>query len=747
MITILTEKPSAAKNFAAALGGKKGTYNGERFEIVNALGHMLELKDPKNQVAKELSEVYRIWDMDALPWKYDDFAWKKELIRTKGYKEIMDSISASLKNADEAVIATDVDPSGEGEMLAFEILLHLGWKGKVSRMYFPDESPKSIQKAFAERQKLSADPMKDGDYVKAITRQRWDYMSMQWTRVATCVAGTCGYRRILRQGRLKSVMVSLVGDQEDAINNYVKKPYYEVRFKDENGNVYAVKKEDAARVSEKDMLDLSAYKRSDVVVTSSETKRKAPGKLLDLAGMSAALASKGYKPKRILDVYQKMYEDHVVSYPRTEDKKITPEQLSELLPLADKIARVTGVQVELLTHRSARKTHVDEKAGAHGANRPGVNVPQSLAYLKEKYGDEAPAIYELLAKSFLAMFAEDYVFEQQKGYVKDYPEYKGTANVPVSMGYRKVFDDTDTPEDAKPLGDTAEPFIHEGANKKPEKPTIKWLTKRLEKFNVGTGATRTSTIADITRPDAKTGLMNEKKGVLSLTENGKMSHCLLSGCSIASAEVTEKLFDAMQMIGRFEKRPQEMLYGIDQLIIGDKDVMLKNREEFIKRFGQGEETNGPAKKEEGTYIPTGERISFKRTWGTYTFTDSELQKLLLGEEIEIEYKDKDGKGRKIRGSFGENKYKGNKYWGFIKTSDDAYITGLFVPTGETVTFKKTWSGHEFTADEAMKLLAGESIAIGAISSKKKKAFRCEGRLEKRKYKGKSFWGFNSEKFL
>ncbi|MBQ6480508.1 MAG: hypothetical protein IJI45_05275, partial [Anaerolineaceae bacterium] len=337
--------------------------------------------------------------------------------------------------------------------------------------------------------------------------------------------------------------------------------------------------------------------------------------------------------------------------------------------------------------------------------------------------------------------------EQQKGYVKDYPEYKGTANVPVSMGYRKVFDDTDTPEDAKPLGDTAEPFIHEGANKKPEKPTIKWLTKRLEKFNVGTGATRTSTIADITRPDAKTGLMNEKKGVLSLTENGKMSHCLLSGCSIASAEVTEKLFDAMQMIGRFEKRPQEMLYGIDQLIIGDKDVMLKNREEFIKRFGQGEETNGPAKKEEGTYIPTGERISFKRTWGTYTFTDSELQKLLLGEEIEIEYKDKDGKGRKIRGSFGENKYKGNKYWGFIKTSDDAYITGLFVPTGETVTFKKTWSGHEFTADEAMKLLAGESIAIGAISSKKKKAFRCEGRLEKRKYKGKSFWGFNSEKFL
>ena len=29
MVGILTEKPSAARNFAKALGGQKGTYNGE----------------------------------------------------------------------------------------------------------------------------------------------------------------------------------------------------------------------------------------------------------------------------------------------------------------------------------------------------------------------------------------------------------------------------------------------------------------------------------------------------------------------------------------------------------------------------------------------------------------------------------------------------------------------------------------------------------------------------------------------
>ena len=45
------------------------------------------------------------------------------------------------------------------------------------------------------------------------------------------------------------------------------------------------------------------------------------------------------------------------------------------------------------------------------------------------------------------------------------------------------------------------PFCFEGANKRPQKPTMKWLTKRLEKYNVGTGATRTSTLAEITKDE------------------------------------------------------------------------------------------------------------------------------------------------------------------------------------------------------------------------------------------------------
>lgn len=45
-VGILTEKPSAARNFAAALGGMSGTFDGTDYVIVNARGHLLELKDP-----------------------------------------------------------------------------------------------------------------------------------------------------------------------------------------------------------------------------------------------------------------------------------------------------------------------------------------------------------------------------------------------------------------------------------------------------------------------------------------------------------------------------------------------------------------------------------------------------------------------------------------------------------------------------------------------------------------------------
>lgn len=302
--------------------------------------------------------THGIWDLENLPWNLNDFAWKKGILR--GCKDIISGLKDELKEADCVVIATDVDPSGEGELLAWEALEKCGWRGPTKRMYFADEAPASVQKAFRERKTLPSMD-KDGDYVKAVVRERWDLASMQFTRAATLVARKKGFRTVVRQGRLKSVMVKLTGDQLKAYNEYVRKPFYEARFKDENGNIFARKTDDAEdiRFDSPDQVDLSQLHDSAVVEDSRAKKHTAPGKLLDLAGLSAILAKQGFKPANVLKTYQEMYENQIVSYPRTEDKEVTPEQFGELLPLVDKIAGVVGVDTSLLSHRAARKTHVN----------------------------------------------------------------------------------------------------------------------------------------------------------------------------------------------------------------------------------------------------------------------------------------------------------------------------------------------------------------------------------------------------
>lgn len=92
------------------------------------------------------------------------------------------------------------------------------------------------------------------------------------------------------------------------------KPFYEARFKDENGNIFARKTDDPEdiRFDSPDQVDLSQLHDSAVVEDSRGKKHTAPGKLLDLAGLSAILAKQGLKPANVLKTYQEMYENQIV---------------------------------------------------------------------------------------------------------------------------------------------------------------------------------------------------------------------------------------------------------------------------------------------------------------------------------------------------------------------------------------------------------------------------------------------------
>lgn len=570
MQCILCEKPSAAANYAKALGGRKGTFNGKKYEIVNSVGHIYEmLKNPEEQVKDELKEKYKNWDISSLPWHAKDLTFRRVL--KADCKEVNTAIKEAAEKCDEIVIATDDDVSGEGTLLAIEVIAGLKLKDKhYYRSFHIDESPKEIQKAMKNLTDLGNNPMNDPDFKKANFRSKWDYLSMQWTRLF-CKLGDGS---LLRQGRLKSYMVWAVGEQTKLAQGYKKIPYYQNRFKDENGNIYTSKKEETYP-NESDVPN--KYKASEVVIDKTETKYSSPPALYDLSMLSASLAPKGYTSKQVLNTYQKMYEDHIVSYPRTDDKTITNEQFNEFLINADKIADLVGVDKSLLTHRTPRKTHVVD-SGSHGANRPGSVVPSSLKEIESDYGECGVLIYKFVAHNSLAMLCEDYEYLQEKGHIKDYPDFVGVANIPQSLGFKQIFND-EKEEDAenlgKHLGKNATPFIYEGFPPKPNMPTAKWLANLLKKNDVGTGATRTSIYGEITDETSKYPLLIDNKGKITMTPFGVKSYMLLENTHIGDVKLTEKVYAQMEEVAKGSD-PMEFLNQMEQLILEDIETVKEN---------------------------------------------------------------------------------------------------------------------------------------------------------------------------
>ena len=742
MIGILCEKPSAARNFAAALGGASGTFEGEKYVITNALGHLYEFKKPDAQVSQDKASRYKSWDLMYLPWDERDFKWEYD-VRSKDVSAQIAKVRSVLSGCDEIAIATDVDPSGEGFLLAAEVLLELKLRPKKwTRVYFTDESKKEIVKAMKSRKQVPS-LEKDPEYLMGFYRSRWDLLSMQWTRIATKVSGA---NAPVRQGRLKSAMVVIVGDALKALEAYKPIPFFQNRFKDENGVVYTDPKEptypDKLKVPQ-------MFSSSPVVVDKTEMKHTAPPKLLDLATLSARLAGKGLKSKQVLDTYQKMYEAQIVSYPRTEDKFISPEQFNDLLPHIDAIAALVGVDKALLTNRQPRSTHV-KSGGAHGANRPGLNVPKSLDALGS-YGPGAKEIYVLLAQNYLAMLAEDYVYESQKGHVEKYPSFVGTAQVPKSMGWKQVFDeDAAVPDDenAKGIGTQAQPFIFEGVNPKPPTPTMKWLMAQLEKHNVGTGATRTSTYTEVTSD--KIGLLVDKRGKITMGPIGEISYKLLPGTHIGSLELTEKVWADMKKVAAGQMNPDEGLYEIQKMVKEDIKTMSDNASGL----------DAPVKKERYAGNWNGRDISFSRVFGGYRFSDAECEVLCKGGEVHIMGLQGKNGTYNVRGRLEEQPLPNDpsKHFVGFKTiaflNDDGsdktpaggapgpeYATGKF--KGKDIKFMRKWSGHEFTEKEIEDLLAGLEITF-ETTFKSGKTGPVTGKLALQTYNGAKFYGFKPD---
>lgn len=749
MIGILTEKKSAKDNFSKALGGSSGVFDGESYIIVNARGHLFQYpEDPDKMVIPSKAKYYSTWSLNNLPWEETDFRWSKQALRDKNAKNILFNLKNTLDDVDEIVIATDNDPSGEGDAIGWEIIkgLSLDKDKKISRMYFASESPKDIKKAFKNRKEVNEN---DPQLRKAIYRSKWDYLSMQWTRIATLNAYS---QKAIRQGRLKSAMTQLVGKQIEDIKHYKENKedlaYYEVKFKDDKGVLFSSDK--SKHYKTKEDVPLEDFKPSKVRETDAVVKTKPAPKLLDLGSLGGILSNDNISSKELLRVYQDMYQDSVLSYPRTEDTKITTEQFKELLPLIDKIAKIIGVDPKLLKHRELNKRFVSDKDLAHGANRPGVNVPKSLDEIETKYGRTGVLIYENLAKNFLAIFADDYKYETRYACLEDYRDYTAYISVPLDLGWKAIYNDPDDLNETKQteFGTKAKPFINKTYPKKPKHPTWSWLNKQLINHNIGTGATRLSTYANISDSRTHNPIFKDKKGKIYLTNLGEDSYILLKDTKIGSLDITKEIMDQMDKVATGNFNEDAGFYMQKNMIKDDMQTMQENSKNL-----ENERKEKSRQKDKVHGLFQGKNISFNREFNGHSFTDAEIEKLLDGEIITIgPFKNKYGNEYLAKGNLAKQEYKGNSFWGFKvqefidPNEDKIYAKGKF--NGQDVKFKRKWSTYTFNDAEIQRLLDGETVILEDVKTKKgDKTYNVKGYLAEQEYRGHKFFGFKPEEFF
>ena len=446
-----------------------------------------------------------------------------------------------------------------------------------------------------------------------------------------------------------------------------------------------------------------------------------------------------------------MYTAGSVTYPRTQDRFVTPDQFDQMLPLIDKIANLVGVNPKELTHRKPRKTHVKE-GGVHGANRPGKNVPNNLQELSQ-FGPSAIDIYVLLARNYLATLAEDYEYEQQKANLKEYPEYMSSISVPKKLGWKSIYSDVSIDEKAeeyKSFGRTADPYVHEGFPPKPAQPTMKWLMTQLDKGSkansgakkeaivkrtdeilkllnehghkvetsgIGTGATQASTYSDLTKAKKVKGkivthpMIKSVKGKLQLTTQGQMSYELLPDTYIGSLELTELVYTEMAAIKAGLLNMDKCLDEIEFFVKQDLKTMMINSERMRKNLNI--EVNDLAdKKEKEVLVFDGQEWNVSREWGGERFTDQQWEDLKAGKTIEVtRISAKTKNPYTVLGKLSKQSFKGDKgtveYVGFENLG--------FAPKKEC---PNSWGSHTFTADEKAKLNAGETIYVEQLKSAK-----------------------------
>ena len=419
---VIAEKPSVAQSYAKNLSAYKredGYLEGESCIVSWCLGHLAEYAQPE-----EYDPKYEKWQFDDLPILPE--AWKLKVSKDK--KKQFEVIKTLMNRSDVEYLVNGCDAGREGELIFQRVYVLAGCRKPVKRLWISSMEDAAIQKGF---QTMKSEEEYKNLCMAAVCRAQADWLiGMNGTR-----AYTTRYFKRLVVGRVQTPTLAMLAERQERIEHFQKEAFYKVALTD--GKLTVV----SENIANEEAADLLAAlcNGSTAVVTQMKKERKKsfPPKLYDLTSLQReANRYFGYTAKHTLDMLQELYEEKLVTYPRTDSQFVTEDMKDSVEELVEKMpVLLSFVDYGQLGHGIKRVIN-NAKVSDHHAILPTKEaVEKGIADLPA----DKKNLMMLICQQLVQATGEEYLYEQTDITVKcQEHDFKARGKIPVQMGFKEV---------------------------------------------------------------------------------------------------------------------------------------------------------------------------------------------------------------------------------------------------------------------------------------------------------------------
>ena len=464
---LITEKPSVAMEFAKALGinttRKDGYLESDNWIITWCVGHLVTMSYPE-----KYDEKLKQWRLDTLPFIPKEY--KYEII--PNVEKQFNIVKGLMQREDIDEIYNAGDSGREGEYIQRLVLMMAkpNPNAKIKRVWIDSQTEEEIKRGIKEAKDASEyDSLSDSAYLRA----KEDYLiGINFSRLLSIIYG----RRVAKEieedrasisvGRVMTCVLGMVVSREREIRNFVKTPFYKIigEFGNEESSFKAEwKVSDKSRFFESPKLyNESGFKKiedaKDFIVSlkdkkaiveevkKSKQKENAP-LLFNLAEIQNECTKRfKIKPDETLEIIQNLYEQKLVTYPRTDARvlstavaKVISKNLNGLAK-GFKNEEVQGylkkmAEEKYSTNLVKTKYVNDSKITDHYAIIPTGQGFENYDKLKDLHKE----VYKLIVRRFLSIFFPPAEYNKISVTVKIEEEtFNTSGKVCTNIGYLEV---------------------------------------------------------------------------------------------------------------------------------------------------------------------------------------------------------------------------------------------------------------------------------------------------------------------